>query len=133
MPRLPAAMTRSRSRGPEERLGSGVEGSTASVGAFSATTPWTAACGSSRRRRWWRSRWACPGVGPGPAHPHARLVASPPPGGLEALLARTLGDPSLTLLYPLPDGRRVDRRPVELGRGQKVTPLVRGQQPMALL
>src|SRR5215218_2551674 len=63
------------------------------------------------------------------------LAASPPPGGLGAVLARTLGDPSLTLLYPLPDGRRVDARgrPAEPGQQQTVTPLVRGGRPVALL
>ena len=63
------------------------------------------------------------------------LAASPPPGGLEAALARTLGDPSLKLLYPLPDGRRIDAagRPAEPGQGQAVTPLVRGGRPVALL
>jgi signal transduction histidine kinase len=63
------------------------------------------------------------------------LAASPPPGGLETVLARTLGDPSLTLLYPLPDGRRVDAdgHPAEPGQGQTVTPLVRGGRPVALL
>jgi len=63
------------------------------------------------------------------------LAASPPPGGLGAVFARTLGDPSLTLLYPLPDGRRVDARgrPAEPGQQQTVTPLVRGGRPVALL
>jgi signal transduction histidine kinase len=63
------------------------------------------------------------------------LAASPSPGGLGAVLARTLGDPSLTLLYPLPDGRRVDARgrPTKPGPGQTVTPLVRGGQTVALL
>jgi signal transduction histidine kinase len=63
------------------------------------------------------------------------LAASPPPGGLGAALAKTLGDPSLTLLYPLPDGRRVnaDGRPAEPDRGQPVTSLVRGGHPVALL
>jgi signal transduction histidine kinase len=69
----------------------------------------------------------------------ARLVvefaASPPPGGLGAALSKTLGDPSLTLLYPLPDGRRVDAagRPVQPHQGQAVTPLVRNARPVALL
>jgi signal transduction histidine kinase len=69
----------------------------------------------------------------------ARLVvemaASPPAGGLGAALATTLGDPSITLLYPLPDGRRIDAggRPAEPDRGRAVTPLVRGGQPVALL
>jgi len=63
------------------------------------------------------------------------LAASPPPGGLGAVLARTLGDPSLKLLYPLPDGRRVNAsgRPAGPGQGQAVTPLVRGGRPVALL
>jgi signal transduction histidine kinase len=63
------------------------------------------------------------------------LAASPPAGGLGAALAKTLGDPTLTLLYPLPEGRRVDAtgRPVEPDHGQAVTPLVRGGRPVALL
>jgi signal transduction histidine kinase len=63
------------------------------------------------------------------------LAASPPPGGLERVLADTLDDPSLELLYPLPDGRRVDAlgRPAQPGQGQAVTPLVRGGRPVALL
>jgi signal transduction histidine kinase len=63
------------------------------------------------------------------------LAASPRPGGLGAVLARTLGDPSLTLIYPLPDGRRVDARgrSAEPGQGQTVTPLVRSGRPVALL
>jgi signal transduction histidine kinase len=69
----------------------------------------------------------------------ARLVvelgASPPAGGLGAALSKTLGDPSLTLLYPLPDGRRVDAagQLVESDQGQAVTTLVRGGRPVALL
>jgi signal transduction histidine kinase len=63
------------------------------------------------------------------------LVASPPPGGLGAVLADTLDDPALELLYPLSDGRRVDAlgRPAQPGQGQAVTPLVRGGRPVALL
>jgi signal transduction histidine kinase len=63
------------------------------------------------------------------------LASSPPPGGLGAVLARTLDDPSLKLLYPLPDGRRVDAggHPVEPGRGQTMTSLVRGGRPVGLL
>jgi signal transduction histidine kinase len=63
------------------------------------------------------------------------LAASPPAGGLGAALSRMLGDPSLTLLYPLPDGRRVDAagRLVEPGQEQAVTALVRGGRPVALL
>jgi signal transduction histidine kinase len=63
------------------------------------------------------------------------LAASPPPGGLGAVLADTLDDPSLELLYPLPDGRRVDARgrPTQPGPEQAVTSLVRGGRPVALL
>jgi signal transduction histidine kinase len=63
------------------------------------------------------------------------LAASPPAGGLGAALSKTLGDPTLTLLYPLPDGRRIDAagRPLEPSQGQEVTPLVRGGRPVALL
>ncbi len=63
------------------------------------------------------------------------LAASPPAGGLEAALAKTLGDPTLTLLYPLPDGRQVDAagRPARPGQSQRATPLVRGGRPVALL
>jgi signal transduction histidine kinase len=63
------------------------------------------------------------------------LAASPPPGGLGAVLADALGDASLKLLYPLADGRRVDAdgRPTGPGQGQTLTPLVRGGQPVALL
>jgi signal transduction histidine kinase len=63
------------------------------------------------------------------------LAASPPPGGLGAALANALGDASLKLLYPLADGRRVDAdgRLTGPGRGQTVTPLVRGGQTVALL
>jgi signal transduction histidine kinase len=63
------------------------------------------------------------------------LAASPPPGGLGAVLADALGDASLKLLYPLADGRRVDAGglPTGPGQGQTLTPLVRGGQPVALL
>jgi signal transduction histidine kinase len=63
------------------------------------------------------------------------LAASPPAGGLGAALAKALGDPTLTLLYPLPDGRRVDAagRPVKPSQRQETTPLVRGGRPVALL
>ncbi|MEU6258148.1 histidine kinase [Streptomyces sp. NPDC047043] len=36
------------------------------------------------------------------------LAAAPAPGGLRNALSRVLGDPSLTLMYPLADGRLVD-------------------------
>ena len=63
------------------------------------------------------------------------LAAAPPPGGLGAVLADTFDDPSLELLYPLPDGRQVDGRgrPAQPGGEQAVTPLVRGGRPVALL
>ncbi|GGN68456.1 hypothetical protein GCM10011579_041850 [Streptomyces albiflavescens] len=46
------------------------------------------------------------------------LAAAPAPGGLRDALARLLGDPSLTLAYPLADGRLVDAqgRPTGLPR-----------------
>jgi signal transduction histidine kinase len=63
------------------------------------------------------------------------LAASPPPGGLGAILADTLDDPSLQLLYPLPDGRRIDARgrPAQPRQEQTVTPLLRGGRTVALL
>jgi signal transduction histidine kinase len=61
------------------------------------------------------------------------LAGSPPPGGLRDLLAATLGDSELQLVYPLADGTLVDARgrPVKLD-GQ-VTPLVRDGERVALL
>jgi signal transduction histidine kinase len=63
------------------------------------------------------------------------LAASPPPGGLGAILADTLDDPSLQLLYPLSDGRRIDARghPGQPRQEQTVTPLRRGGRTVALL
>jgi signal transduction histidine kinase len=63
------------------------------------------------------------------------LAASPPAGGLGAALAETLGDPTFTLLYPLPDGRRVDAtgRPAQPGQSQRTTSLVQGGRPVAVL
>jgi signal transduction histidine kinase len=63
------------------------------------------------------------------------LAASPPPGGLGAILADTLDDSSLQLLYPLPDSRRIDARgrPAQPRQEQTVTPLVRGGRTVALL
>jgi signal transduction histidine kinase len=63
------------------------------------------------------------------------LASSPPPGGLGVALSNSLGDPSLTLLYPLADGRRVDGcgHPAAPGQEQALTPLVRGGRPVALL
>jgi signal transduction histidine kinase len=63
------------------------------------------------------------------------LAASPPPGGLGAVLADTLDDPSLQLLYPLPDGGHIDARgrPAQPRQEQTVTPLLRGGRTVALL
>jgi signal transduction histidine kinase len=61
------------------------------------------------------------------------LVESPSPGGLRELLAGTLGDPSLQLAYPLDDGRLVDGRGRAVTPEGAVTPLVRGQEEIALL
>jgi signal transduction histidine kinase len=63
------------------------------------------------------------------------LAASPPPGGLGAILADTLDDPSLQLLYPLSDGGQVDARgrPAQPRQEQAVTPLLRGGRTVALL
>ena len=63
------------------------------------------------------------------------LAASPPPGGLERVLADTLDDSSLQLLYPLADGRRIDARgrPGQPHQDQTLTPLVAGGRPVALL
>src|SRR5256714_5054802 len=61
------------------------------------------------------------------------LSESPPPGGLRDGLAATLGDASLQLAYPLGDGRLVDGRgrPAQL-KGE-ITPIVRGDEEVALL
>jgi signal transduction histidine kinase len=63
------------------------------------------------------------------------LERSPAPGGLQAALARRLGDPSLEVLHRLPDGRLVDaagrRRAPPLDR--ELTPLVSGGRTLAVL
>lgn len=61
------------------------------------------------------------------------LVESPPPGGLGALLAKALGDPSLRIAYPLPDGRLVDAHGNPATLAGELTPLVRGDQQLAVL
>jgi signal transduction histidine kinase len=59
----------------------------------------------------------------------ARLVVDletrPEPRGLRDVLARVLRDPGLRLIYPLPDGRRLDAggRPIAPDAGQEVTAL----------
>ena len=65
------------------------------------------------------------------------LAAAPTPGKLRDMLAARLGDPTLRLAYPLPDGRVVDAggRPVPLG-GQPagtVTSLSRDGREIALV
>jgi signal transduction histidine kinase len=62
-----------------------------------------------------------------------QLAESPAPGGLRALLAETLGDPSLELAYPLPDGRLVDAQGRAVARQAEVTSLARGSHEIALL
>ena len=64
-----------------------------------------------------------------------QLAGSPPAGGLRDALAADLGDPTLRLAYPLDDGRLVsaDGRPADLDGAEVVTPLVRGEQQVALL
>jgi signal transduction histidine kinase len=67
----------------------------------------------------------------------ARLVVelfeSPPPGGLRAVLAEALGDPSLELAYSLRDGRLVDARGLPITLDRELTPLLRGQRQLGLL
>ena len=65
------------------------------------------------------------------------LAAAPAPGRLRDMLAARLGDPTVRLAYPLPDGRVVDAdgRPVTLD-GQPagtVTPLSRDGREIALV
>jgi signal transduction histidine kinase len=61
------------------------------------------------------------------------LAESPPPGGLRDGLAAMLGDASLQLAYPLSDGRLVDGRGRPAQLEGEVTPLVRGDEEVALL
>jgi signal transduction histidine kinase len=69
----------------------------------------------------------------------ARLVidlqARPEPRGLRDVLARVLRDPGLRLVYPLPDGRRLDAggRAVSPDAGQEVTELHDGDLTLAEL
>jgi signal transduction histidine kinase len=76
------------------------------------------------RRRWTRSALV-------------RLVValseSPPPGGLRDGLAATLGDPLLELAYPIGDGRLVDGRGRPTQLEGEITPIVRGDEEVALL
>ncbi|MFZ1880344.1 MAG: histidine kinase [Gaiellaceae bacterium] len=67
----------------------------------------------------------------------ARLVVelfeSPPLGGLRAVLAEALGDPSLELAYSLLDGRLVDARGLPMTLEGELTPVLRGQRQLGLL
>ncbi len=63
---------------------------------------------------------------------------SPPPGGLRDVVAQLLGDAGLELAYPVgepPRHVRADGQSasIEPGKGQEVTPLVRGGQTVAVL
>ncbi len=61
------------------------------------------------------------------------LAAAPSPGRLEPALARSLGDPSLRLAYPLADGRYVDADGRQLAPGRASTSLVRDGVEVAML
>jgi signal transduction histidine kinase len=61
------------------------------------------------------------------------LAGSPAPGGLEAALARSLGDPGLRLAYPLAKGRYVDADGRDLTVEASATPLVRDRSEIARL
>jgi signal transduction histidine kinase len=65
------------------------------------------------------------------------LREAPRPGGLQHALAAALSDPTLDVLYWLPDSQRfVDRtgkdaQPPTAGKGRAVTPITRGGEPIA--
>jgi signal transduction histidine kinase len=61
------------------------------------------------------------------------LAESPPPGGLRDVLAATLDDPSLKLVYPVEDGRLVDARGQPVRLEGEPTPLVRDGEQVALI
>ena len=67
----------------------------------------------------------------------ARLVIeiaeSPVPGELRARLGRMLGDPSLAIGYPLAGGKLVDADGRAIALEGDVTPLIRGNETLALL
>jgi signal transduction histidine kinase len=55
------------------------------------------------------------------------------PGGLRAVLATTLHDPSLEIAYPLDDGRMVDCSGHAVRLDGEITPLMRGDTKVAVL
>jgi signal transduction histidine kinase len=61
------------------------------------------------------------------------LAESPRPGGLRDLLAATLNDASLQLVYPLGGGRLVDARGQAVQLEGEVTPIVQAGRELALL
>jgi len=63
------------------------------------------------------------------------LERSPAPGALGAALARRLGDPSLELLHPLPEGCLVDSGGLQRvpGRDHQLTPLVSRGRRLAVI
>jgi signal transduction histidine kinase len=65
------------------------------------------------------------------------LGESPAPGALREVLSSVLADPELELAYPIGDGRFVDaeghRVDVSPRPGRTVTPLVRGQEVVAVI
>jgi signal transduction histidine kinase len=67
----------------------------------------------------------------------ARLVVAlddaPAVGALARSLADLLGDPALSLAYPLSDGRLVDASGRAVQRGPHLTPIIRGGETVALL
>jgi signal transduction histidine kinase len=85
--------------------------------AFAVTVPWI----RERRARQAMARLV------------VEMAASPPPGGLRDALARLLGEPSLTVTYPLADGRLVDVHGQPGNLATTVTPLVRRGQTIAVL
>ena len=81
---------------------------------------------------WVRSRRARSDV----ARLVVELAQSPPPGGLRDVLAGTVGDPGLTLAYPIDaPGRLVDAQghPVELDDRREQTTLIRDGRVVAVL
>jgi signal transduction histidine kinase len=87
-----------------------------------------AAGASWERVRAWRTRSALAAL-------VVELQRSPEPGGLQAALARRLGDPNLGLFHRLADGRLVDAagRRHAARPDQELTPLVCGGRELAAI